>query len=174
MKKNISHSIASPAPIPNITHSKCHVPAFPLNVTGSAERSIDAKSSEALGSILHHFSQLGYIYSPQVIVHLWVILSAFLASLQMSRGLAGEGKTEIKMKRVEVREWERNKGWWSLGKESEEGGKSEQTHLRFTEGMKYDGVVPWVITDESGYKTAHCPKWLICPAAGRYKSWLSY
>jgi len=33
-----------------------------------------------------------------------VILSAFLASLQMSRGLAGEGKTEIKMKRVEVRE----------------------------------------------------------------------
>lgn len=39
-------------------------PAFTLNVTASAERSIDAKGSEAPGSILHHFSQLGHIYSP--------------------------------------------------------------------------------------------------------------
>lgn len=76
--------------------------------------------------------------------------------------------------REEDREWERNEGRGSLGKASEEGGKSEQVHLRFTEGMKYDGVLPWVITDESGYKTAHCPKWLICPAVWRYKSLLSY
>lgn len=76
--------------------------------------------------------------------------------------------------REEDREWERNEGRGSLGKASEEGGESEQVHLRFTEGMKYDGVLPWVITDESGYKTAHCPKWLICPAVWRYKSLLSY
>lgn len=69
-------------------------PAIPLNVTGSAERSVDAKGSEAQGSILHHFSQLGHIYSPQVIVHLRVILSVFLASLQMRRGPAGRGETE--------------------------------------------------------------------------------
>ncbi|MEQ2206824.1 hypothetical protein XENOCAPTIV_003377 [Xenoophorus captivus] len=43
---------------------------FTLNVTASAERSIDAKGSEAPGSILHHFSQLGHIYPPQVIIHL--------------------------------------------------------------------------------------------------------
>lgn len=47
---------------------------------------------------------------------------------------------------------------------------AKQDHLRFTQGMKYDGVLPWVITDESGYKTAHCPKWLICPVARRHKS----
>lgn len=152
-----------------------YTPAIPLNVTSSAERSIDAKGSEALGSILHHFSQLGHIYSPQVIVYLRVILSAFLASLQMSQGPGGRGRqSEIKMKREEGREWERNEGRGSSGKESEQGRKSERDHLRFTEWMKYDGVLPWVITDESGYKTAHCPKWLICPAAWRHKSWLSY
>lgn len=55
-------------------------------------------------------------------------------------------------------------------KTERKGKKSQQIHLRFTEKMKYDGVFPWVITDESGYKMAHCPKWLICPAAKKYKS----
>lgn len=48
--------------------------------------------------------------------------------------------------------------------------KGERDHLRFTEGVKYDGVSLRVITDESGYKTAHCRKWLIRPAAWRHKS----
>lgn len=32
--------------------------------------------------------------------------------------------------------------------------KSVEIHLRFTEGMKYDGVVPQVIADEGGYTMA--------------------
>lgn len=106
-QKKVSHSTVSATPIPNITHTRTltYTPVIPLNVTGSAERSIDAKGSEALGSILHHFSQLGHIYSPQVIVHLRVILSAFLASLQMSQGPGGRGRqSEIKMKREKERE----------------------------------------------------------------------
>lgn len=104
-----------------------------------------------------------------------MIVSVFLASLQMSRGPAGKGRrSEIKMKRGEETEWERNEGRGSLVKDSQQGRKSERDHFRFTEGMKYGGVLPRVITDESGYKTAHSPKWLICPAAWKHKSWLSY
>lgn len=97
-KKKVSLAVQHLFPISH-TFTLTYTPAIPLNVTGSAERSVDAKGSEALGSILHHFSQLGHIYSPQVIVHLWVILSAFLASLQMSRGPERRGRqSEIKIK----------------------------------------------------------------------------
>lgn len=81
-KKGKSHTAQPQQHLSSISHTlaRAYTQALALNVTDSAERFIDAKGSEALGSILHHFSQLGHIYSPQVIVHLRVILSAFLAS----------------------------------------------------------------------------------------------
>lgn len=123
-KKKVSLAVQHLFPISH-TFTLTYTPAIPLNVTGSAERSVDAKGSEALGSILHHFSQLGHIYSPQVIVHLWVILSAFLASLQMSRGPGRRGRqSEIKIKgerRIENEREMKVGGVWA--KHQRKGGK---------------------------------------------------
>lgn len=161
-KKNVTH-----------IHARVQTPAIPPNVTGSA-------------GFCQRFRGPGINITSFLSIRAYLFPSSYCTSVSDLICIPGkppdesrpwrEGKTEWDKdeEREEARERERNEGRGSLGQDSGEGRKSERDHLRFTEGMKYDGVLPWVITDESGYKTAHCPKWLICPAAWRYKSWLSY
>ncbi len=80
-----SHTTQPQQHLSPISHTLAltYTPFIPLNVTGSAERSNKAKGWEALGSILHHFSQLGHYLSPLKL--LYICEWSYLHSWQVSR-----------------------------------------------------------------------------------------
>lgn len=81
-------------------HSLKCKPFIPLNVTGSTERTNNAKGWEALGSILHHFSQLGHYLFP----------SSYCTSARDPICIPGRSPVESRPCREEKMEWDKDEG----------------------------------------------------------------